>query len=309
MINKKITAIITTLMLIISALAVPVFAQADGQPTVIGKLAVIERSVYGSTQTGALADRINKVEEDIYGAKVQDALLPRVDKLYSHVLETSDQSPSMRTKLNAVEWNLTHRVSDSPIKARIESLETTMNGSPETGSMDSRLTKLLKLSYTGGQFEVAATTIPKDTLIKIKTLSTLNSKTSKVGDSVALGIAEDVVIDGVLLLPQGAVGNGKVTKVEAAKNFGRDAKLEISFDHVTAMDGSKVETLLGDKAKKETKSLATAAGASVAGMIVLGPVGIIGGAFVNGKEANIPIGSQLYIQTKEDVTVYGIRVK
>lgn len=309
MFNKKITAVITTLILMLSAIALPVAAQAAGELTVVGKLAVVEKAIYGATQTGALTDRIAKVEADIYGSETKEALLPRVDKLYAHVLETTEQAPSILTKLNAVEWTLTHRVSDSAIKARVENLETIMNGSPVTGSVDSRLGKLLKLAYTSGQIEVVATTIPKDTLVKIKTLSTLNSKQSKVGDTVALGVAEDLMIDDVLVFPQGSVGTGKVTKVEAAKNFGRDAKLEISFDNLRAADGSTVATLLGDKAKEETKSLAKAAGASVAGMIILGPVGIIGGAFVSGKEANIPIGSQLYIQTKEDIEIYGIRVK
>ena len=309
MFNKKITAVITTLILMISAFALPVAAQADSELTVIQKLAVVEKAIYGATQTGSLTDRITKVEVDVYGSETKEALMPRVDTLYTHVLETTEQAPSILTKLNAVEWTFTHRVSNTPIKARLENLETIMNGSPVTGSVNSRITKLLKLAYTGGQFEIAATTVPQDTLVKIKTLSTLNSKQSKVGDTVALGIAEDLIIDGVLVFPQGASGIGTITKVERSKSFGRDAKLEISFDSVQATDGSTVATLLGDKAKKETKSLVTAAGASVAGMIILGPVGILGGAFVNGKDADIPIGSQLYIQTKEAVEVYGIKVK
>lgn len=309
MFNKKITAVITTLILMISAFALPVAAQADSELTVIEKLAVVEKAIYGATQTGSLTDRITKVEVDVYGSEAKEALMPRVDTLYTHVLETTEQAPSILTKLNAVEWTFTHHVSNTPIKARLENLETIMNGSPITGSVNSRITKLLKLAYTDGQFEIAAMTVPKDTLVKIKTLSTLNSKQSKVGDTVALGIAEDLIIDGVLVFPQGASGIGTITKVERSKSFGRDAKLEISFDNVQATDGSTVATLLGDKAKKETKSLVTAAGASVAGMIILGPVGILGGAFVNGKDADIPIGSQLYIQTKEAVEVYGIKVK
>jgi len=309
MFNKKITAVITTLILMISVFAIPVAAQADSELTVIQKLAVVEKAIYGATQTGSLTDRITKVEVDVYGSEAKEALMPRVDTLYTHVLETTEQAPSILTKLNAVEWTFTHRVSNTSIKARLENLETIMNGSPVTGAVDSRITKLLKLAYTDGQFEIAAMTVPQDTLVKIKTLSTLNSKQSKVGDTVALGIAEDVTIDGVLVFPQGASGIGKITKVEHSKNFGRDAKLEISFDNVRATDGSTVATVLGDKAKKETKSLVTAAGASVAGMIILGPVGILGGAFVNGKDADIPIGSQLYVQTKEAVEVYGIKVK
>ncbi|HAK74612.1 MAG TPA: hypothetical protein DCP36_15610, partial [Sporomusaceae bacterium] len=63
------------------------------------------------------------------------------------------------------------------------------------------------------------------------------------------------------------------------------------------------------KAKEETKSLAKAAGATVAGLIVLGPVGVVGGAFIRGKDVTIPAGAELYIQTKTEASVYGLKVK
>ncbi|CVK19951.1 hypothetical protein [Sporomusa sphaeroides] len=305
--NKKITALFTVMMLLITALAVPVSAQS-ADLTVIGKLAVVEKAVYGTPQTGAVADRITKIEEDVYGSETQEALLPRVDELYTDVLETSEATPSMLTKLNSVEWTLTHSVSDNSIKARIDNLETIMNGSAEAGSLQGRLDKLLQLAYTDGEVEVASTLIPQDTLIKIKTLSTLHSKQSRAGDRVALAVAEDVYVGNVLVLPKGSTGSGKVVKVSPRKNFGRDAKLEVSFDTLKTVDGKTIAIFVGEKAEKETKSLATAAGASVAGMIVLGPVGVIGGAFVSGKDVEIPIGSQTYVQTKEDVEIYGITV-
>lgn len=309
MIKQKIVALVTLVMLIVSGLAVPAAAQAAGELTVIGKLAIAEKSIYGAAQTGSLLDRVTKVEQDLYGHETSDAVLPRVEQIYTYLFEANEHTPSLLIKLNAVEWTLTHRISDSPIQTRIEKLETTMNGTPGAGSLDARLDALLNLAYTDGNLEIVPAILVKDTLVKVKTLSKLNSKQSRVGDSVALGIAEDVFIGGVLVLPQGAIGTGKITEVRQAKNFGRDAKLEISFDTVGAIDGSSVNTFLGDKAKEETKSMAKAAGASVAGMVILGPVGIIGGAFISGKDVEIPIGSQMYIQTKEDAEVYGIRVK
>ncbi|WP_371372148.1 hypothetical protein [Sporomusa aerivorans] len=307
MFKTKIMALITLGAFVISMLAIPVSAQAD--LTAIGKLSVVEKAIYGVPQTGALLDRTVKLEQDVYGQETHDAILPRVDKIYSYLFETTEQNPAIVTKLNAVEWTFSHAVSHSPIKARVEELEKTLNGTPVSGSLSGRIDKLLHIAYSGGQFEVASTAIPADTLVKIKTLSTLNNKQSRPGDAVALAVAEDVYVGGVLVLPKGAKGFGKVTKVQQPKSFGRDAKLEISFDSLVAIDGTTINTFLGDKAKEETKSLAKAAGASVAGMVILGPVGIIGGAFVNGKEANIPIGSQLYVQTKDEIEVFGIKTK
>ena len=66
---------------------------------------------------------------------------------------------------------------------------------------------------------------------------------------------------------------------------------------------------LGEESKKKMESMAMAAGASLAGMLVLGPIGVIGGAFIHGKNIDLPAGTELYIQTSEDVTLYGLRVE
>ena len=70
-----------------------------------------------------------------------------------------------------------------------------------------------------------------------------------------------------------------------------------------------VETMLGDKAKKETQSMATAAGAGVAGMILLGPIGVVGAAFVHGKNITVPAGTTLFIQTQADTELIGLIAK
>ena len=76
-----------------------------------------------------------------------------------------------------------------------------------------------------------------------------------------------------------------------------------------AIDGTDVETMLGQESKEKMESVAMAAGASVAGMVLLGPIGIIGGAFVHGKNIDLPEGTELYIQTKNDTTLYGLTVE
>jgi len=287
----------------------PAMAFANGSDlTVMDKASAVENILYGDVQTGALVDRVGKIETDMYGAVTNDALMTRVDRVYRYMTDNSAE-PSFQTKLNAVEWALSHSVTTQPAKTRIENMEMLMVGGSPRGSLDDRLTKLTQLAYPDGKVNVAVTTVNKDNLVKIKILSPLSTKESRVGDSVNYQVSEDVYAGDLLVIPSGAYGTGKVTKVEAAQNFGRDAKLEIAFDRVVAIDGKNIETLLGDKAKAETKSMATAAGASVAGMIILGPIGIVGGAFIHGKDITIPVGTEIFIQTKEDTQVYGIKVR
>lgn len=298
--------LICTLIVIFAATAL-VSAQSGADMTVLDKTTAVEKIVYGAEQTGSLVERVSKIEKDMYGTETKDALVTKVDRVYGYIKESSPATPSFAIKLNAVEWVLTHDLTAQPVKTRIENLERVMFGNPTQGSFDGRLTKLVKLAFPDGQLEVAASSIAKDSLIKIKITTKLDTKSSRAGDPVEFQVLDDVYSGGLLVIGKGSPGVGKVTKVEPAKNFGRDAKLEVSFDNVIAIDGTTIDTFLGEKAKEETKSLATAAGATVAGLVILGPIGIVGGAFVQGQDVTIPAGTMLYIQTKSDAEVYGIK--
>ena len=231
--------------------------------------------------------------------------MSKTDNLYAEI-NTNSTKPSLMTKINAVEWAINKNVTSLPIKQRIENNEKFIEGNIKTGALMDRLNSLTEMAFPGGVVNTAETLIAQDTLIKIKIMTPLNSKTARVGDIVNYQVAEDVFIDGKLVFVTGAEGQGKVSKVKQAQNFGRDAELEIDFEHLTAVDGQKLATFLGDKAKEETKSMAIAAGATVAGLVVLGPVGIVTGAFIKGEDVKVPEGALMYIQTKTENTVYAI---
>lgn len=301
---KKITAVTLLVLQMLTAMS---FAAAD--MTMLDKTAAVESALYGAVQTGALVDRADAMEKDLFGTVSKDSLVNKIDKAYTYTIENSSSGPSLIVKMNSVEWTLTRGITGQAIKTRLENVERMINGNAGSGSIDARMNKLLKTAFPAGTVVGSNGHLDKDSLIKIKLTSPLDTKTNRAGDIVNFQVAEDVFADGLLVIPQGAAGQGKVLKVEPRKNFGRDAKIEVSFDTVQAIDGSMLKTVLGDKAKKETQSLATAAGASVAGMIILGPIGVVGGAFVNGKDVTIPAGSELYIQTQSELELYGIQVK
>ena len=75
---------------------------------------------------------------------------------------------------------------------------------------------------------------------------------------------------------------------------------------MTAVNGEKIPVTVGELAKQQAKTVAGAAGASIGGMVLFGPVGLVGGAFVKGAQVTIPAGSNTYVQVLEDTTVQGI---
>lgn len=302
---RKIIALTLSILLAASI----VFAQPAAELTVVDKAAHVEKVIYGSEQTGSLLERVTKLEKEVYGTETQEALIAKVDRIYSYTKDNSGTAPSLITRVNAIEWTLTHSQTQDSIKARIDAIEKLLNGAPAAGSIDSRVSKLGKLAF--GNHEIVTETVEcaKDTLVKIKLTNAIDTKTTRVGDVVNFQASEDVYINDLLIIAKGAPGKGKVTKVEQAKNFGRDAKLEIDFESIQALDGTTVDMFLGKKAQEETKSLGKAAGATFVGLVVLGPVGIVGGAFVQGEEAKIPAGTLMFIQTKDAVSLYGMKVK
>ena len=308
--SKVSVSMAVALLLLMMCAGVALAQQASNQEmTALDKTAVVEKYFYGSEQSGALVDRVAKMEKDVYGLESKDTLLTKVDRMYSYVTDNASGTPSFATKLNATEWTLTHAVTADSVNTRLGNLERVMVGSNSEGSFDSRLAKLAKLAYANGYPYIQSTPVTSDILIKIKMVTALDTRTARAGDEVLFQAADDVTVGDALVIPKGALGIGKVTKVEHSKNFGRDAKLEVAFNSISAVDGSKITTILGDKAKEQTRSMAKAAGATVAGIAVLGPIGVVGGAFIQGEEVKMPAGSELYIQTKTGTEVYGLQIK
>jgi len=291
-------------------LPAPVFAQVTSlDMTALDKITAVEKVLYGTEQPGALVERTNKLEKDLYGLETKDTMITKVDRVYSYTKDNSPAAPSMLTRLNAAEWTLTHAVTVESAKTRIENLERILVGNSTTGSFDSRLTTLTRLAMTNGQVDTQLTPISKDTLIKIKMISSLDTRRTRAGDPLVFQAAEDVYAGGMLVIAKGALGSGTVLKVEQSKNFGRDAKMELTFNGILGLDGGTIDTVLGDKAKAETRSLVKAAGATVAGLVILGPIGLVGGAFIHGEDVTIPPGTEMYVQTKNETEVYGLKVK
>ena len=278
--------------------------------TLQSRLTLVEQAAYGQGQTGALMTRISNLENDFYGrtSSTNTALSDRINTLYSTMYDNSVR-PSAITQMNGIEWFLSGHVSNKSITERITSLETEFYGKPSSGTLQKRMNALALSAYgnSDSKTPLVSTTIPADTLIKIKLVTPLNSDTTKTGDKVQFQAAEDIIYNGRLIIAAGSPGEGVVTKVKGAQNFGRNGELSVNFQQIQAFDGTTVPTVLGDKAKMEIKNLAMAAGASIAGMALLGPIGIVGGIFVQGKDADLPAGTELYIQTQSAANIYAIK--
>ena len=121
--------------------------------------------------------------------------------------------------------------------------------------------------------------------------------------AIQLVLPDFYMVGNVVAIPSGSQCEGTVTDVRRSGIFGRDGKLVITYGTIKAVDGSAVPLIVGDKAKEQYKQMKIAAGASVAGAVILGPVGLVGGLFVKGSEVNIPAGTTMFTEVKTDTDV------
>lgn len=265
----------------------------------------VEQILYGRQQEGALLARLEQVERDVYG-RPQDgsAFLVRLQRLVS-LLAGAEGEVGIKMKLNAIEWAMFQKINEGPsISRRLEQMETAMFGQIQSDvGLVARLEQLLELMWPGGRVYVGEVTIPQGTLVKIELLTEINSEKSKVNDVVRYRVVEDVRIDNQIAIAAGAGGQGHIVSVEPARRIGQDGRVQVDFGTVQAMDSSTVYVQVDSTATERNRNVELAAGASIAGAVLLGPLGLAAGLFVMGQENVIPVGSQFYVEVARDVKV------
>jgi hypothetical protein len=129
------------------------------------------------------------------------------------------------------------------------------------------------------------------TPIKLVLGETISSADAVVGQLVSFEVVEDIIVDGVVVVPKGGTAWATVTAAEHKKRMGRGGKLDLNIDKVRLADGSK--TLLS--AVKNTKGgghTGAMTGAIVATSLILWPAAPFF-LFMHGKDITIPKGTAL----------------
>lgn len=290
---------------VFALLTTSVWAAPD---TVLEKTEALESTVYGKVQVGALTDRVHQLQDTILGAKQQGSITGQVESLYKSV-EGQGTKVTLHQEVNALEWMYFDEVHSGSLVERIGEMERSVNGLEAKGSLQSRVQKL-KQSIFGTQvaLKTKTGTIGADQVFTLELTEPVTSQKNVKDDVVHVKVAEDVMDGETLLIPKGTVGTGHITEITKARSFGRNAKLNIVFDQLQGIDGTIFTAIQGEEAKAKTKGELKAAGASVAGAVLLGPVGLVGGFFVKGKSIDLPVGTLVYVQPESSVTISGIEI-
>ena len=148
--------------------------------------------------------------------------------------------------------------------------------------------------------EAARLIIPEGTLVKIRLQQTLSTRYTKEGQIVRFTVLDAVRLGKRKVIERGASVEAYVSHVRHPQRFGRNASLKIKFLSVNSVKGKEIPVELGERAAKTNEQMGMAAGAAVGGALIFGPIGLLAGLFVKGKNIEIPSGTILHVEVAED---------
>ena len=137
----------------------------------------------------------------------------------------------------------------------------------------------------------APNTLLDGTAVKLRLEETISSASAKAGQQVPFEVTEDVLVQGVVVLPKGSQAVATVTEANSKKSMGRGGKLNVNVDSARLSDGEKVQ-LRAVQDNKGGGHVGAMTGAMVATAIVFFPAAPLF-LFVHGQDITIPKGTEV----------------
>lgn len=142
-----------------------------------------------------------------------------------------------------------------------------------------------------GTVQTESVTIPAGSRIALRTVEEISSKNARKGDLVRLEVAEDLALDGRVVLQAGTPAVAELTLAEKKGWMGRAGKLAARLLYLDLPTGPvRVRGELGD------------AGQSNSGVATMVSV-FTGFGFITGKSAVIPAGSEVATRLERDARI------
>ena len=303
---KKYTALILIISLISIFSLQPILSAANVIP--IKKINEVEAIIYGKVSSISIIERINTLEKTLYGEKKEGSLVERAENIADYVLAQGSR-PSISFVLNSLEWTLTDDINQGNIVDRLSDLETNVFGKPESGSLTTRIKRLVDMSFPGGKIAGKSVVLDSNNEIRLNLIEKIDSSVAQKGELIPFEIAKDIVVDGKLVIPAGTRSKMKVTEVEEAGQLGKPGKVQVEFLPLRAIDGTVIELKRKEGELMTERSRQLALGAGVLGAILFNsPLGFALSFAVKGNPEIYEVGSELRVLTTEENNIFALDI-
>jgi hypothetical protein len=141
--------------------------------------------------------------------------------------------------------------------------------------------------------------VPANTPIRVRTKNEISSEEAHVGDDVQMEVLGDVIMNGYVVIRQGASAVGQISRVKEARNMGRRGNVALTLNYVEAVTGEHVLASGSRAEKAKRKPGETATEVVVTTAVLGGPVAALW-LFEKGDESTIPPGTAFSVYTIAD---------
>lgn len=150
----------------------------------------------------------------------------------------------------------------------------------------------------------AAIKLPAGTVIDFETVYPINSHEFRKDDAISFRVVNPVIINGSVLIIQGATATGIVTIAQRNGHFGRAGRITWAMKEVTAVDGTRIPIEFTGHTVGDSKGAKVAAQTIIMGALMgpAAPIALLGG-FKRGENAYIPAGKRFQASVRGDATV------
>jgi hypothetical protein len=274
----------------------------------------IETIVYGEPSKGGLIDRLNSIEKELFGRSLPGSISERHTATLNFLEVGTEDQPSMLFKLGVAEWIVGHVQLRKAALTRLESLETELDGEMQYGKpLAMRVERVLSI-LVADAVTFQEVILPNATVFGVKFLEELSPAKSKKGDFVGLALITDLFVDRNLVAPRGSLVETYVREVKQPRAFGVPGEVRLDFKALLPLGPQRPPVTLGPASKKATEDarkgrekgtvgIIGAGATSIGGALLLGPVGLLGGALIRGNAVKIPEGSIMFLETSGDIRV------
>lgn len=301
----RIVSCVLLIVLVFSGISL----SAETNITPVQVLSDVEQLLYGQVQVGALLPRIEKIEDEIFGKVQTGPVLTRIERV-DEFLTGNLKSRGVMLQLNLAEWGFYSSVRSGadPLLKRLERIEGEFYGEAQEGTLVERLKTMMMFIWGTSELDLKATAVAEQTLVEIQLLQTVDSAKNKEGDQVKYKVTSDVIVNDRVVIPKGSVGIGEITQVVSAGSLGKNGRVVIDFGTVPVLDGTGIRLGISEKALEENRRLELAAGASMAGIVLLGPIGLVSGYFVKGQDIQIVPETKFFVETERTREILGLNL-
>jgi len=302
--KKKLTLLF---FIFVQLLFASIAYSADNTSSTIVQMDKAEAIIYGEVKRGGLIERLNDMETALFGRSLPGSISERQMQLLNFIQTGSAELPSLLFKLGVAEWAVSQTTQPFiPALGRIQKLEQNIDGTVHEGRpIGTRTERILSILLTNPvtQIEVLVST---DKAIRGRFLESAGPGFSRKGDSIKIELAEDFIEDDNLIAPKGSQIVAEVAEVIRPGAFGRPGRVRFELKYLQILGPEELKVKFADPRKISgggEKNVAAAAGASMVGAVLLGPLGLATGLLIRGDSLEVGAGTEFYLQLDEAARV------